>query len=100
MYVLGTDVVGWLVLGDLHTGAHITLAMQEEGKRTRQVLAGEKKRKVLQIHSHTFKQIFKIYFLSADEKKIFSSIHACRHRKLVPKTSCLMFTTSKIKLYV
>lgn len=26
------DVVGWLVLGDLHAGAHVALAMEEEGE--------------------------------------------------------------------
>lgn len=30
--MLSTDMVGWLVLSDLHTGAHVTLTMQEEAE--------------------------------------------------------------------
>lgn len=44
--MLLSDVVDRLVLRDLHTGAHVTLTMQEEGEGTREVFtaAGETKR--------------------------------------------------------
>ena len=35
------DVVGRLVLGDLHAGAHVALPVEEEGEGAGQVLAGE-----------------------------------------------------------
>ena len=34
------DVVGRLVLGDLHAGAHVALPVEEEGEGAGQVLAG------------------------------------------------------------
>lgn len=42
--VLFCDVVRGLVLGDLHTGAHVALPVQEEGEGTREVLTGGDRR--------------------------------------------------------
>lgn len=48
------DVVGRLVLGDLHTRAHVALPVEEEGEGARQALAGgrktEHKQKTLEGH--------------------------------------------------
>ena len=38
------QVVDWLVLVDLHAGAHITLPVQEEGEGAGQVFTGEQDR--------------------------------------------------------
>lgn len=35
------DVVRRLVLGDLHAGAHVALAVEEEGEGAREVFAGD-----------------------------------------------------------
>lgn len=35
------DVVGGLVLGDLHARAHVALAVEEEGEGARQALTGD-----------------------------------------------------------
>lgn len=49
------DVVGRLVLGDLHTRAHVALPVEEEGEGARQALAGgrktEHKQKTLEGHA-------------------------------------------------
>lgn len=41
--MLLSDVVDRLVLRDLHAGAHVTLTMQEEGERAREVLTAAEK---------------------------------------------------------
>lgn len=52
--VLLAQVVHWLVLVDLHTGAHITVSMQEERERARQVFSEKEiARQVLKLHSST-----------------------------------------------
>lgn len=43
--VVFCDVVCRLVLGDLHTGAHIALPMEEEGEGARQAFTGDRKQK-------------------------------------------------------
>lgn len=45
--VLLTQVVHWLVLVDLHAGAHITVSMQEERERARQVFSEKERHRCL-----------------------------------------------------
>lgn len=44
------DVVCRLMLGDLHTRAHVALAVEEEGEGARQALAGDRRQKGLRAH--------------------------------------------------